>query len=159
MKVTNIHKRKVKQPKHKVSALLKTLSTKEDKIWPIAYWPAIRFDNGLKVGSKGGHGIIRYYIEDHKLGEYIVFRFLSPKGFNGIHKFEIMQIDKENTEIQHSIIMNTEGMAALQWIFMIKWLHDALIENAFDRIENNFSEDKVFTTWNIWVRIWRYILK
>ncbi|WP_298553511.1 hypothetical protein [uncultured Algibacter sp.] len=159
MQVVNIHKRTINQPKAKVVTLLGTLSIKYDKVWPKDKWPAMRFKNGLKVGEKGGHGIIRYTVETYDIGEQIVFRFLKPKGFNGIHKFEIKAIDAKSTEVKHSIIMKTEGLATLKWIFVIRWLHDALIENAFDRIENNFLETKTFTKWTFWVRIWRYILK
>lgn len=159
MQVVNIHKRTINQPKAQVVALLKTLSTKNDKVWPKDRWPAMRFKNGLKVGEKGGHGIIGYVIETFEIEERIVFRFLKPKGFNGIHKFEIKAMDAKSTEIKHSIIMETEGLATFKWIFVIRWLHDALIENAFDTVENNFLETKKFTKWSFWVRIWRYILK
>lgn len=159
MKVENIHKRIINQSKSEVAVLLKTLSTKDDKVWPNKYWPAMRFKDGLKVGAKGGHGIIRYSVEEYILGELVVFKFLKPKGFNGIHKFEIQEIDANTIEVRHSIIMKTEGLATLQWVFIIRWLHDALIENAFDTIENNFLDVKTFTKWNAWVRIWRFILK
>ncbi len=159
MQVINIHKRIINQPKPKVVNLLKTLSTKHDKVWPKDNWPAMRFKNGLKVGAKGGHGIIRYSVEAIDIEEGVVFRFLKPEGFNGIHKFEIKAMDAKSTEVKHSIIMKTEGLATLKWVFVILWLHDALIENAFDTIENNFLETKKFTTWSFWVRIWRYILK
>ena len=158
MQVINIHKRTINQPKARIITLLRTLSTKQDKVWPKDKWPAMRFKNGFKVGEKGGHGIIRYSIETLQIEEQIVFRFLKPKGFNGIHKFEIKAIDECSTEVKHSIIMKTEGVATLKWIFVIRWLHDALIENAFDTIENNFYQGHKFTKWSVWVRIWRYIL-
>lgn len=160
MNVVNTHKRVINQSKSEVAVLFKTLSTKNDKVWPKKYWPAMRFKDGLKVGAKGGHGIIRYVVEDYVLNELIVFKFLKPKGFNGIHKLEIQEIDANTTEVKHSIIMKTEGvLATLQWAFIIRWLHDALIENAFDTIENNFLNVDRFTKWSFWVRIWRYILK
>ena len=109
--------------------------------------------------KKGGHGIIRYAVEDYVHGESIVFRFLKPNGFDGIHKFEIIKADDNKTRVVHSIIMKTHGLAILQWVFVIKWLHDALIENAFDVIENNLLNEKIFTKWSRWVRLWRFILK
>ena len=159
MNVVNIHKRIIDQPKFEVAKLLKTLSTKDDKVWPNKNWPDMRFINGIKVGAKGGHGIIRYSVEEYILGDLVVFKFLKPKGFNGIHKLEIQEIDTITSEVKHSIIMKTEGLASLQWVFIIRWLHDALIENAFDTIENNFLEVEKFTKWSLWVHIWRYILK
>lgn len=159
MKVTNTHKRIINQPKQNISPLLKTLSAKDDKVWPKQYWPAIKFENGLSLGAVGGHGIIKYVIENYNQGESITFRFLKPKGFNGIHKFDINTINETTTEIKHSIDMETKGLATLQWMFVIRWLHDALIENAFDCVENNFLATKKFTKWNAWVHIWRFIFK
>ena len=66
MKTLNIHKRQIKTPVHNVLELLPTLSTKSDRIWPIENWPPIRFKNGLKIGSNGGHAMIRYKIVDYQ---------------------------------------------------------------------------------------------
>lgn len=159
MDIVNIHKRIINQPKAQVAVLLTTLSTKDDKVWPKDKWPAMRFKNGLSLGEKGGHGIIRYFVEDYEQGEFVIFRFLEPKGFNGIHKFEIDEINANTTEVKHSIIMKTDSLATLKWIIAIRWLHDALIENAFDTIENNYLEVKKHTKWNYWVRLCRFILK
>ncbi len=159
MNIVNIHKRIINQPKAEVVALLETLSTKDDKVWPNDKWPPMRFKDGLKIGAKGGHGIIRYSVEQYILGAIIVFRFLKPKGFQGIHKFEIQEIDLNSTEVKHSIIMKTEGLATLKWVLAIRWLHDALIENAFDTIENNFLEVKKHTKWSFWVSLLRFLLR
>lgn len=160
MNVVNTHKRIINQSYKEIYVLLATLSTKADKVWPKDKWPAIRFKNGLKVGEIGGHGMIRYSVEAYTPGVLIVFRFLKPIGFKGIHKFEIKEINATSTEITHSVIMNTAGFkATIQWCIAIRWMHDALIENAFDTIENNFLEVKKHTKWNYWVRFWRFILK
>ncbi|MBN4057927.1 hypothetical protein JYT34_00620 [Olleya sp. AH-315-K02] len=159
MKVLNVHKRIIGQPKENVSKLLETLSTKDDKIWPNEKWPAIRFKNGLKIGSRGGHGIIRYTIVDYIEGEHIKFRFTKPKGFHGTHEFNIIEHNLNQVEINHIIKMKTSGVAIFTWPFAIRWLHDALIENAFDNIENSFSTTKVKTKWNFWVKFLRFILK
>ncbi|MDB2462858.1 hypothetical protein N9W61_02010 [Algibacter sp.] len=159
MKVVNTHKRIINLSKTEIASLLASLSTTNDKVWPKNNWPAIRFKGGLKVGAKGGHGMIRYNVEQYILGELLVFRFLKPNGFNGIHKFEIKSISVENTEVKHSIVMKTKGIiATLKWVLVIRWLHDALIENAFDTIENNFLKEKTHKKWSYWVRLWRFIL-
>ncbi|WP_203258270.1 hypothetical protein [Hyunsoonleella ulvae] len=159
MKVKNTHKRIIDQPKARITALILTLSQKDDKVWPKNYWPAMRFKDGLKVGSSGGHGIIRYKVTEFSPDSHITFTFLEPKGFNGFHKFEIKSVNENSTCVSHKIVMSTEGFATLKWSIVIRWLHDALIENAFDRIENNFFETKVFTKWSLWVRLWRFIFK
>ena len=158
MKVLNIHKRTITKPKEKVSRLLETLATKTDEIWPIEHWPAIKFKDGLNIGSKGGHGPIKYTIEKYQPHDFIQFRFSKPVGFKGIHKFEILALEKNKTEIRHTIEMTTVGISTLIWIIVICPLHNALLEDALDKIENRFIEIKKKTTWNLLVKIWRYIL-
>lgn len=155
MRILNIHQRTLNQPKSKVTELLKTLSTKNDRIWPKEKWPEMKFKNGIQVGAKGGHGPIRYSVEKYNPNEIIQFRFSKPNGFNGIHKFEIKELDKEKTEIKHTIDMNTTGKGTLIWTFAIRSLHNALIEDGFDKLENNFSENQKSTPWNMWVKFLR----
>lgn len=155
MKVLNIHKRTLNQPKNKVTELLKTLSTENDRIWPKEKWPEMKFKDGIQIGAKGGHGPIRYSVEKYNPNEIIQFRFSKPKGFNGIHKFEIQELGKEKTEIKHTIDMTTAGKGTLIWTFAIRSLHNALIEDGFDKLENNFSEHQKSTSWNFWVKFIR----
>lgn len=152
MQVINVHKRIIHQSKEKVSQIFKTLATDDDLIWPYENWPAIRFKEGLKVGSKGGHGRIRYTIIEFREHELIKFQFSKPEGFNGTHKLKICIISEILTEISHEIIMNTSFKATLLWVFVIRWLHDALIEDAFDKVENYFTTNKKVTNYNFWVK-------
>lgn len=142
-----------------MSKLLKTLSTNNDKIWPFEKWPAMKFKEGLKEGAKGGHGPIRYMIEKYKPDEIIQFKFSKPTGFNGIHKFEILGLDKEKTELKHTIEMDAVGKGLLTWIIAIRSLHNALLEDALDKVENQFLTEKRKTEWNIWVKTIRKIMK
>ncbi len=159
MKVLNRHSRTYQQPKTVVAQLLKTLATKDDRIWPQENWPAMRFENGLQVGSHGGHGIIRYSVAAHTEGEFITFNFTQPRGFIGYHKFQVNEISYDLKEVVHEIRMETKGLDTLKWIFVIRWLHDALAENALDRIANHFSEKNKRTPWSLWVKFWRLIFK
>jgi len=156
MKVINIHKRKINQSKASVQKLLDTLATKNDKIWPYEKWPAIRFKNGLRIGEKGGHGPIKYKVVSKDYDDGIVFKFIN-EGFNGMHKFQINAINDSKVQVVHSIKMKTSGTATFYWLFVIKWLHDALIEDAFDKLENQFSSHKKETKHSIWVKFLRLI--
>ena len=155
MKVLNIHKRIINQPKNKIVELINTLSTDNDKIWPKEKWPAMIFKDGIKIGAKGGHGPIRYSVEKYNPDEIIQFRFSKPIGFNGIHKFEVKELTEGKTEIKHTIDMNTVGKGTLSWILVINSLHNSLIEDGFDKLENNFSKNKKSTQWSFWVRFLR----
>jgi len=151
MRVINSHKRIINQPNKKVSELFKTLATNKDLILPTKHWPAMRFKEGLKLGSRGGHGRIRYKIIAFEPSEQIKFEFTKPEGFIGTHELRIKAISEYTSEISHIIKMNTTFKASFLWVFVIRWLHDALIEDAFDNVENYFSEVKKETKYNRWV--------
>jgi len=141
-----------------VSNLFGTLATKEDQVWPYEKWPRMKFEDGLQKGAKGGHGPIRYSVDKYEPNELIQFKFSKPKGFNGIHRFEISGIENTKTELKHTIEMTTSGIGTLTWIIAIRWLHDALVEDAFDKVEKYFTREKKSTEWNLWVKILRIIL-
>lgn len=167
MNVINIHKRLIQQPEEEVVRLFQTLTTSEDEIWPKQKWPDMRFKNGLHVGSRGGHGIVRYTIIEFTEGRHIKFQFTKPDGFNGTHALSIRSISKNSTEICHQITMKTTTLkATLLWSFIVRWLHDALIEEAFDNVEHYFYElsaenagEKKMSTYNLWVIMLRNYYK
>lgn len=154
MKVTNIHKRMIRQPISKIGEILATLSSDNDKIVATDKWPPVKLDKGLQIGSKGGHGFIKYFLTDYQLNKSITFQF-SLRGFNGFHKFELIELDTNTTEISHTIDMNTTGSMVIKWILAIRWLHDAFIEDALDRVESNFSETTKHSKWSLWVKFLR----
>lgn len=160
MKVINVHKRLLKGPIEVVSELFRSLATPKDKIWPKQNWPAIRFRNGLHVGSRGGHGRIRYTIIEYKEGKSIAFSFTKPEGFLGTHELSIRSVAENTTEIVHKIEMKTTTIKAVfMWIFVIRWLHDALIEEAFDNVENQFQYSLKKTNYSVWVTLLRSAYK
>ena len=159
MKITNIHKRVISQSQEKLGALLLTLATKEDKIWPTQHWPSMKLDRGLEQGSKGGHGPIGYVVQKYIPNQLIQFQFLNPKNFVGIHKFEIKALTVDQSQIIHTIDMEAKGTGMFTWLVGIRWLYDALIEDAFDQIENQFSTQQKKTKWNWWVKTLRFFLK
>ena len=159
MQVLNIHRRSLSAPKKEVVELLKTLSTDKDKVWPIEKWPAMKFKSGIGVSAKGGHGLIKYSVEIYDPYSIIQFRFTEPKGFNGIHKLEVFELNNARTEIIHTIDMTTQGKGTVLWIIAIRSLHNALIEDAFDKLESNYSNEQKTSKWNYWVKLLRWLLK
>ena len=155
-----MHRRKINQPKEDLGRLLKSLATIDDKIWPYEKWPAIRFQDGLQIGLNGGHGRIRYTVVAFKEGEHATFEFTKPDGFIGTHAFSIQGLSENTTEIIHEIKMRTSTLkATFFWLTILKWLHDALIEDAFDKLENHFSPEKKETKYSIWVTFLRHLYK
>lgn len=158
MKVLNIHKRQINQPKSELAKLLKTLATDNDMMLAKDKWSPMKLDNGLQVGSKGGHGSMKYFVTDYQLDNSITFQF-DLKGFEGFHKFEIAETERNKSQLTHIIDLTTSGLATLKWVTAIRWLHDAYIEDAFDTVENHFTAEKKNSEWTIWVKILRKMMK
>jgi hypothetical protein len=158
VKVLNIHTRTINSPKQDVVNLLETLSSENDLVWPIENWPTMKFEGGIMVGAKGGHGPIRYSVEKYKPSSVIQFRFSRPLGFNGIHKFEIKAISNKQTEVTHFIDMKTDLRGTVIWLIGVKSLHNALVEDGLDKLENHFSDETKSQKWNLWVRILRFLI-
>ncbi|MBU0465146.1 MAG: hypothetical protein KKE12_16345 [Proteobacteria bacterium] len=151
MKTINIHKRIISQSKGVISDILNTLSSSDDKLWPKEKWPPMIFKKGLTIGAIGGHGPIKYSINTYIPGSLIEFTFVKPDGFKGVHRFEVTEIENNATELKHTIDMMLSGKGILTWHIAIRWLHDALIEDCFDKVENQFLTNKKETKWNLWV--------
>lgn len=153
--VVNTHTRQFEVPLEQVCALVATLSSKEDQLWPSERWPRMRLDQGLNVGSSGGHGPVGYFVE-HLEAEpvrEVIFRFTKPRGFDGTHAFTVTQ-DGRLTTLRHDLRMRTRGWARLTWSLFFRPLHDALIEEAFDKATGQFGLP--LTTphrRSLWVRI------
>ena len=158
MTVINKHKRTISQPIQKIALLFKTLATDDDQMLATDKWPRMKLDNGLQVGSKGGHGPIRYHVIDYREGKSITFQFERPLGFDGYHKFELTSVEADVTELTHTIDMTTTGFGTIKWLFAIRWLHDAFIEDAFDKVENHFTIAKKKSEWSWWVKTLRKMM-
>lgn len=148
MKILNIHQRELKKPKTEVSQIFETLSSNKEMMWPHERWSPMVLDRGLQVGSSGGHGPIKYFVTQYKPGIDVEFRFTEPNGFNGIHKFELSKTSSNTCLFTHQIHMNVSLKGLILWGFAIKWLHDALIEDCFDKVQNQISVTKSHTKWN-----------
>jgi hypothetical protein len=131
--VINIHEREYDADASTVGALLDSLGSPEDFMWPGDRWPPMRFDRPLGVGAQGRHGMIRYYVESYVPGQKIIFRLTAPKGFNGTHWFEVEVVEPGRTRLRHTLEVRLSGTARLTWPFVIRWLHDALLEDLLDR--------------------------
>ena len=102
MKVRNHHFRRFPFSEDEVGSHLGTLATEDDSLWPHEYWPPIKLDGGLVVGATGGHGPIRYTVQELQPDREVVFRFT--------------------------------GLSLLTWPLVFRPLHDALLEDALDKV-------------------------
>ena len=159
MKITNIHKRDYNLPSSILSEALASLSSEKDLLWPKEEWTPMILNNGLKKNSNGGHGPIEYFVQQYEYGKTVEFCFTKPEEFVGIHKFEIIEFSPEKTGLKHTIEMKVNLKGLLTWYIVVKWLHDALLEDCLDKVYNQHNDQKIKTPQNYWVKTLRKILK
>lgn len=159
MNVLNVHQRELPASAARAGALLDSLASAEDALWPHHSWPPMRFDRPLGVGAVGGHGPIRYVVEEHRRGEQVRFRFTAPAGFDGYHLFEVLPLGPARTLLRHTLAMQATGTARLTWALVFRPLHDALVEDAFTAAEIALGASPQVRPWSAWVKALRWTLK
>ncbi|NWF69890.1 MAG: SRPBCC family protein [Chloroflexi bacterium] len=159
MHVINRHERTLPAPAAQVGALIDSLASKEDRLWPRDRWPAMRFDRLLGVGAVGGHGPIRYFVAEYIPGLHIKFQFTAPPGFNGWHGYTLEALDGQTTRLFHILEMRTSGPALLSWPLLFRPLHDALIEDSLDKAQSQLSGEPLVRQWSPYVRLLRRLLR
>jgi hypothetical protein len=159
MQVRNVHARDLPASVEALGALIDSLASKDDRLWPSENWPRMAFDRPLSVGAIGGHGPIRYTIEQYQRARLIKFRFTAPRGFDGFHAFGV-ESRKGGASIRHELVMRTFGRATLSWPMVFRPLHDALIEDALDKAELA-TTDRIERSarWSLYVRLLRKAAK
>jgi hypothetical protein len=157
LRVTNVHRRRIPRSPAEVGRLIDSLASDQDRLWPRALWPAMRFDRPLGVGADGGHGPIGYTVVAYEPAQRIRFHFTRPAGFDGWHELEALP-DGDGTHLCHTIEMNTTGPALLTWPLAIRWLHDACLEDAFATAEISLGLAPTIVPWSPWVRLLRWAM-
>ncbi|MBF6173688.1 SRPBCC family protein [Nocardia blacklockiae] len=135
MAVLNIHIRRFPGSVTEAGALLDSLAGEDDRLWPGDRWPPMRFDRPLGVGAVGGHGPVRYTVEEYEPGRRIRFAFNESRGLEGFHEFSVRPDGNTMVELRHLLVLRLRGRARLSWPLAIRWMHDACVEDAFDRAE------------------------
>ncbi len=158
MKVINIHSREYLVASIEVGRLVDTLSSENDLLWPHQLWPRMKFDKPLSVSANGGHGPIRYFVEEYMPGKRIVFRFTSPNGFDGFHGYDVFELENNKTELRETLKMKTHGMAQLSWPLIFRPLHDALIEDSLSFAELRLNLTPTVSEWSWRVKFLRWVI-
>ncbi|MFF4409283.1 SRPBCC family protein [Streptomyces sp. NPDC001262] len=135
MSVFNVHERVLAASTSQVGALIDTLGSRDDLLWPRHGWPPMTFDQPLSPGAKGGHGPVRYTVTTYIPSTWARFTFRAPHGFDGFHEFTVLPLDKERTVLRHTLAMDARGTARLTWPVAWRPLHDACLEDSLDRAE------------------------
>ncbi|MFD9353870.1 SRPBCC family protein [Streptomyces sp. NPDC060031] len=131
----NFQQRLIDAPAAEVGALLDRLGSPQDLIWPTPAWSPLSLDAGLAVGSSGGHGRIRYSVAAHEPGRRVRFTFAPGLGMTGYHEFLITPEGPARCRVSHTAAGRLEGKMLLMWPLVIRWLHEALLQDVFDNIQ------------------------
>jgi len=158
MKVVNIHECEFKCTPGQVGVLIDSLASKEDALWPVHSWPRMKFDRPLQVGAAGGHGPIRYFVEEYNPGRSIRFRFTGPRGFDGFHGYEIVDTHRQSVVLRETLKMRVHGPALFSWPFIFRPLHDALIEDSLATARVSLGQKPRMRPWTPWVRFLRWAM-
>lgn len=158
MDVLNIHERELDAGSGEVGALIDSIASGKDRLWPRALWPAIRLDRPLGIGAAGGHGPISYVVEEYRPGQMVKFRFTGPRGLNGHHWLEVLPKAQQRTLLRHTIDMRVSGIALLSWPLVIRPLHDALLEDALALAQASLGITPVVRPWSWWVKCLRWAM-
>ncbi|MBF6329233.1 SRPBCC family protein [Nocardia transvalensis] len=158
MGVVNVHSRRLPATEAEVGALIDTLASEHDKLWPVGRWPTMRFDGPLKVGAVGGHGPVRYTVDQYEPGRWVRFRFTGPRGFDGFHEYTIHPDGNGTVVLRHLLAIHARGPARLTWPLLWRWLHDACVEDSLDRAEQAVTGAVARPArWNAVVRMLRAV--
>jgi hypothetical protein len=157
MRVVNIHQRVYPVSPDALGALLDTLSSPGDRLWPGNAWPKMAFDRPLQVGATGGHGPVGYRVTAYEPGRSVWFAFLRPAGFDGGHGLEIEALGDGRSVLRHRLEMSAAGPARLSWPLVFRPLHDALVEDALTRAETELGLPPTARRWSARVRLLRWV--
>jgi hypothetical protein len=150
MKVSNVHERTIAAPAALVGALLDTLASADDKFWPHENWPGVKFNLPRPVGATGGHGTGPYTVSFYTPGRHLRSQF--GGGRQGYHEFTLQEVDDMTCLLRHALKTRLAFNLTWRWLFLIRPLHNALIEDLFDKIESQVAKVEHPQVWSLRVR-------
>lgn len=152
MRIVNVHQRLLHASPQRVSELLASLGSPSDRLWPRNGWPPMRLDGPVAPGAAGGHGPIRYRVEAWEPGRLVRFRFHRMRGVDGWHAFEILDATAQHCVLEHRMEATITGLMALKWLFVIRPLHDACLEDMLSQAETSLGHESRVVPWSPYVR-------
>lgn len=160
MPAYNLHSRRLPVPVERAEPLLDGLAGVDDRLWPNDRWPRMAFDRPLGVGAVGGHGPVRYRVEEYVPGKWVRFRFTAPRGFDGFHEFVLRPLGEGESELRHLMALRLHVPAWFGYPLIWRPLHDALLEDCLDRAVTESGPPPVRPArWGWWVRLLRRFLR
>ena len=157
--VNNVHQREFRATEAQLGELLDRVAEPDGPLWP-RRWPPMVLAGPLAVGVAGGHGPIRYRVAEYQPGRRVVFEFAAPTPLQGTHSLEVQPGSGPATAVlRHVLAGRPVGLGLLSWPLVIRWLHDAVLEELLDRAGYAVGDPPTQPTrWSPWVRVCRRLL-
>lgn len=137
--IHNVHERVLRAPAVAVGALLETLGSPDDDMWRSRIEPPMVLADGLRPGSRGGHGSIRYRVQEHEPGRRVVFAFEPPTPLVGTHTFDVRSLPDGSSAVRHTLTGHATGWMRLLWPLLVRTLHDCVVEDVLDHLERRLT--------------------
>ncbi len=140
MHLLTVHARELPVPADRAGALLDLLGGPGDRLWPNGTWPAsaLRLEQPLRVGSRGGHGAIRYHVGEYEPGRRVVFVLEPDTGLTGTHEIRVDVLGPGRCRL----VQTTACRLAARLVPIAPVLrrqHDALLRDVLDRAEREVT--------------------
>jgi hypothetical protein len=121
----------------------------------------MRFDRPLGKGAKGGHGRVYYSVAEYVPGVSIRFDFDPGRGLSrgivGHHRFEVFPEGSDGARLRHTVEAKCWGKNWMRWFFVIRPMHNAVLEDALDCAEMALTgQVKKPSRWSLYVRLLRW---
>jgi hypothetical protein len=157
--ILNVHERVLSASVETVGLLLDSTGSQNDRLFGSDKWPPMILDHGLQPGSRGGHSLIRYRVSEHVPGRRVEFEFepmTHLSKFAGRHYFEVVPRNGQ-VILRHTIDVDTDFSTWIYWKIFIERIHDAVIEDSFDKAERNAGIPTPHRSrWSLYVRLLRW---
>jgi len=142
--ISNVHERRIAAPPQEVGALLDSLGSPHDRLWPHAPRDPMVLrhgdGSGLRIGAKGGHGPVRYTVEDYEPGRRVTFRIAPELGLgNAWHGVFAEPTADGGTLLRHELEVTPTGAMRILWPLVVRSMHNCYAEDALDRAERELG--------------------
>ena len=130
--IVNVHHRVVRGSLEQAAELLTGLGTPDDAAWPADRWQPMVLDRGHAVGSRGGHGSVRYTVVAAEPGRSLTFEFDAVFPAVGGHRLEIEAVTEDSVLWRHTLWIAGPLSPLMRLVVL---LHDACLEDLLDQVE------------------------
>lgn len=80
-------------------------------------------------------------------------------GLTGWHELRVLDVGTDSSTLVHTISARTHGRMLVLWPLLVRWFHQALMEDLFDNAERRLGTlHRPPARWSLWVRLTRSLV-